>query len=459
MGELVQEYSMTSIEQNIKPKPSLSVHPLRSSSIWERMNYYSAPGVSIAVIQDYQIVGVACYGVRETGKLDYVTPQSMFQGASISKMVTAVAVLLMAEKGILDIHADVNRYLKSWKVPANANWQPVVTVSMLLSHYAGTTVLRQPGYRRDQDLPTLQQILNGESPSNSSPVIVNMPPGMIMNYSGGGYTIVQLLVEELLNKPFAEIMQEYVLEPLNMKNSTYVQPLTEQFHDRAATAHTHGGRPFTDKWNVYPDQASQGLWTTPTDIALLLLELCRSADGHSTIGLSSETCACMMSRTGTGLRISGRGKHLRFGHQGRGHGFTGEGVMYRYGGSGAVIMYNSTQGQTDLLEEILDRIAVVYGWPEFIPSDFCNEALVIDATPLSGEYRLPTGEKLRITGDGSEIYMEFPGQAAFAIYSSDGITFHSNAVVGTAKFDFGEGSVAESIVLNIGGLTVRASRW
>ena len=136
----------------------------RRSSLKDRMAHFHTPGVSIAVVNDGRIEWASGFGVKEWGKPDPVTDETIFQAGSISKPIFAMAVMRLVQDGKLDLDRDVNRYLKSWKVPANESWQPRVTLRQLLSHTAGLTVHGFPGYARSEKIPTVAEILDGRPP-------------------------------------------------------------------------------------------------------------------------------------------------------------------------------------------------------------------------------------------------------------------------------------------------------
>jgi len=144
-----------------------------TATLEDRMAHHRTPGVSIAAIRDHEIEWACGFGVKEVGKPDRITSETVFQAGSISKPVAAAAALRLVDEGKIDLDADVNRYLRSWKVPANDGWQPIVTLRQLLSHTGGTTVHGFPGYAQGEAIPTLIQVLNGEEPANTPAVRVN----------------------------------------------------------------------------------------------------------------------------------------------------------------------------------------------------------------------------------------------------------------------------------------------
>jgi hypothetical protein len=148
-----------------------------------RMAELHVPGVSIAVIHDGAIQWARGFGVARVGGPP-VTAKTLFQAASISKPVTALAVLRLVQAGKLDLDTDVNGYLKSWKIPENTfTEEHPVTLRELLTHSAGVTVHGFPGYASGAPIPTLTQVLNGTPPANSPAIRVDTTPGTAWRYS------------------------------------------------------------------------------------------------------------------------------------------------------------------------------------------------------------------------------------------------------------------------------------
>ncbi len=213
----------TTIEQRIQdsllPPVLINGRSLSSQTrkLADRMQELHVPGASVAVIHQGKIERAQGFGVTKAGGAA-VTSETLFQAASISKPVTAMAVLRLVESGKLNLDHDVNEYLKTWKVPENEfTDKKKVTLRELLSHTAGTTVHGFGGYASGEQLPTLVQVLNGEKPANSPPIRVDVEPATIWRYSGGGYVITQQLLEDVAGKPFPQIMHELVLDPIGMK--------------------------------------------------------------------------------------------------------------------------------------------------------------------------------------------------------------------------------------------------
>jgi CubicO group peptidase (beta-lactamase class C family) len=256
--------------------------PERTYTILERMRHHHVPGMSIAVINGGKIEWAGAYGVTEFGGTVPVDTGTLFQAGSISKPVAAMGALKLVEQGRLALDDDVNTRLLSWKVPdAPAANGKKVTLRELLSHSAGLTVHGFPGYEMGKPVPTIVQVLDGTPPANTAAVRIDTEPGTIWRYSGGGITVMQLLMEDVTHEPFAAYMQRAVLGPIGMRQSTYEQPLPPARARRAASGHEQTDTPVPGRFHVYPEMAAAGLWTTPSDLARWAMEVQRAGRGES----------------------------------------------------------------------------------------------------------------------------------------------------------------------------------
>src|SRR6185369_4030562 len=173
-----------------------------------RMEELHVPGVSIAVIRQGQIEWARGFGVKEVGGAP-VTADTLFQAASISKPVFALGVLRLVEQGKLALDKDVNQYLKTWKLPDNDYTRTKkVTLRGILSHSAGLTVHGFPGYEAGEALPGVPQILDGAKPANTPAIRVDVVPGTLYRYSGGGYVLAQQLLADVTGIPTSKYLQE-----------------------------------------------------------------------------------------------------------------------------------------------------------------------------------------------------------------------------------------------------------
>lgn len=352
------------VERGLLPRGAAPGAP--GARLADRMAVHAVPGVSIAVINDGVVEWARGYGVVEAGARTPVTPRTLFQAASISKPVASLAALLLVAQGRLSLDEPVNARLVSWKVPANqfTAAQPV-TLRRLLSHTAGLTVHGFPGYEVGRPVPTLVQVLDGRGPANTDAIRVDVMPGTVNRYSGGGYTVVQQLLVDVTRKPFPALLSELVLRPIAMTDSTYEQPLAPGLRGEAASGHDGSGKPIRGRYHTYPEMAAAGLWTTPTDLARFAIELQHALAGTSRV-IPPATASAMTTRQlddyGLGLSIGGSSASARFGHGGANAGFRCEMTAFAAAGKGAVVMTNGDNGGA-LAAEILRAIAREYSWP------------------------------------------------------------------------------------------------
>jgi CubicO group peptidase (beta-lactamase class C family) len=453
------------IENNLKGEDSILRRSSKRQSLNQRMKAHYVPGLSVAVINDYQLEWARGYGVREWGTANAVDTNTLFQAASISKPVTAIAALRLVEAGKLALDEDVNRYLSSWQIPANGSWQPRITLRHLLSHTGGLTVHGFLGYGDDEVVPSLHQILDGEIPANSEPIRVNILPGISWRYAGGGYCILQQMLEDVTGKPFSDLMNELVFEPLGMMNSRYEHPLTEQYWLNAAHAHYYTSQPIKGKWYTYPELAAAGLWTTPSDLARLVIEIQLASAGKSTRLLSQSMVEQMLSPVikadegamGLGFFLLKEGSALRFGHGGDNVGYKAIFMAYREHGQGAIIMANGDQGDS-LKKEVLDAIAEEYNWLEYLPDEsWPMDDKPTKGTDYEGEYQLTPFIVLKVQQDEDALQLLLPDQAPMPLLPLSETTFRVQDVEAIVEFVRIEG-MTRSLVLKQSGSALTASR-
>ncbi|HEY3458827.1 MAG TPA: serine hydrolase domain-containing protein [Bryobacteraceae bacterium] len=279
---VLQSHAATSdhieaVENGLLPAVVIKGRPVRHASILERMKALNVRGVSIAVVNNYEIEWAKGYGFADLESKRPVEVTTLFQAGSISKPVAAVAAMKMVEKGIFALNQDINTFLKTWKLPDNEfTKDKKVTLREILSHSAGLTVHGFPGYAAGDPLPTLVQILNGEKPANTPPIRVDIVPGSIWRYSGGGYTIMQLAMTDVSGKAFPAIMRDTVLSKASMRSSTYENPLPARLSELAATGYRRDGTRVPGRYHTYPEMAAAGLWTTASDLARFGIEIQKS---------------------------------------------------------------------------------------------------------------------------------------------------------------------------------------
>jgi CubicO group peptidase (beta-lactamase class C family) len=439
------------IEQGLMPGIVIAGQASPAMRLADRMRFYATPGVSVAVINDGAIDWARGYGVAEAGGTAPITPHTRFQAASISKPVASLGALLLVSQGRLSLDDPVNARLESWKVPDNAlTAKTPVTLRRLLSHTAGLTVHGFGGYPVGAAVPTLVQVLDGAKPANSAAVRVDVLPGSIYRYSGGGYTVVQQLMIDVTGRPFPALMSELVLRPLGMTDSTYEQPLPASLVGQAATAHRGDGKPIPGRYHTYPEMAAAGLWTTPTDLAKFAIEVQRAlADKSGVIPADKarEMTTNVMDNYGLGLSVSGTGAAARFGHGGSNDGFRCQMTAFLSGGRGAVVMTNVDRGSA-LASEILRAIAREYGWPAFTPV----EKTVVHLAPaamaaVEGRYELAPGRTVEVRVIEGKLFV-IDGNERIELFAESASKFFEFVEENSIEFVKGADGVVTEMLIN-----------
>lgn len=338
--------------------------PDGGTSVLERMEAYQVPGISIAVVVNGRLEWARGFGIANTDTGRAVYKNTLFQAGSISKPVAALAVLTLLEQNKVDLDENVNQYLKDWKIPENEfTVDEKVTLRRLLTHTAGVTVHGFPGYRQQDDFPDIRDVLDGKG--NTDKIEVDRVPGPTWRYSGGGYTIMEKVVEDVSGLPFEQYMAKNVFESLGMTNSTYQQPLPAELHAQASAAYDQHGKMIDGLWNNYPEQAAAGLWTTPSDLAKYVIEIQKIHSETSTGFLSKETVDLMLTphwnNWGLGPGLNMVNGALMFLHGGKNAGFSNQFIAFVEPKNAVIIMTNGDNGFS-LIKEILDSIFRHYRW-------------------------------------------------------------------------------------------------
>ncbi len=332
------------------------------------MERFGVPGISVAVIHDFDVHWAKGYGVADVETGAPVDVATLFQAASISKPVTAMAAMVAVQQGRFSLDDDINTILESWRLDGNGfTDERPVTPRLLFSHTAGLGDGHGfPGYDPGVPRPTAVQILDGDEPSNVEAVTMVRPPLTAMHYSGGGTTIMQLALTDVFGEPFPELMRKTVLEPVGMTTSTFEQPLPPDRDANAARAHA-GGRALGDaKWHVYSAMAAAGLWTNARDLARFAIEVQKAARGDPDRVFTAASAAEMLSPVGVGdfavgFSIAREGQGWYFSHGGGNWGFTCYLVAHKAKGYGAAVMTNASGGG-QVFQEVIARIQRAYGW-------------------------------------------------------------------------------------------------
>ena len=372
-------FSSFTLAQNINEKIKSFEHNLnawdktkhKKSTLKERMNFYEVNAVSIAVVKDYKIEWIKAYGLADVSEKRPTTTETLFQAASISKSFNSLGILKLVEAQKLNLDQDINTFLKTWKFPYDSiSKGRKINIAQLLNHTAGLSVGGFGGYEKGQDLPSITQILDGAKPANSNAVRSIFEPGLKFQYSGGGTTVSQLILEDTTGEEYADYMLKNVLQPLGMKQSSFNQPPSANKKNLLATGY-NGKIEVVGKYHIYPEQAAAGLWTNPTDLAKYIIDTQLSLQGKSNKVLSKEMSIERLENN-LGVFVQNYNGTKYFGHSGGNEGFVCHYIGSLEDGNGIAIMTNGRNMQ--LVNEIVSSIANLNHWKKY-PFESIKESI------------------------------------------------------------------------------------
>lgn len=329
------------------------------------------PSISVALVEQGRVSLVA-RGYRNMARGDPASPATPYQAASISKTVAAMAAIALAAPGKISLDADVANYLKRWKLPPlPAKSSRPVTLRRLFGMTAGANVPGYLGYAVGARLPTDIQILEGASPANSAPVRIITPPGTVRAYSGGGCQVAEVAMEDAVGQSFDDLAARLILRPLGMARSGFFQPPDKEERWLFAHAHDDAGRAIAGGWHVYPEYAAAGLWSTPSDLAKIILAMIAAQKGEAKAMFGADGLAAMLSSVddlgyGLGVALKGDGAQRIAMKRGNNLGFRSGLVACPASGQGAVVMTNGDGGEA-VVDAVLDALAARYRWPARAP--------------------------------------------------------------------------------------------
>ncbi|HLX54680.1 MAG TPA: serine hydrolase [Aquella sp.] len=338
----------------------------------------------ISLMQKHQ-VHASGYALIEDGKIFAtdtisidseieVSTHSLFQACSLSKPLTAYVILKLVEAGKLDLDKPINQQLKSWKIPGG-EYADQITVKHCLTMTSGLCYGESktsfPGYLQSQSIPTLQNILDGIEPAANVglPIRSSCQPGSVYSYSGAGFMVLQKLIEDATGTAFAKFLDEQVFPSMSMTQSTFECPLGEVHRNLAVPGFDKFGEINNAGWYNIPYTASGGLWSTPSDLALFILQITK-VYRWANVNFPQSLFSMMLEPQENSIFgllsvvVDGKGESLNFRKNGHNTGYHNELLMFPNTGQGVVVMTNSANGIA-LINEFIDFIARQYKWPDY----------------------------------------------------------------------------------------------
>lgn len=338
------------------------------------MKNSKVPGLSIAVINNFQIEWTKGYGWADLKEEKPVTTEVAFGAASVSKAINGFAFLKLAQDGKIDLHEDINNILTSWKFPYAGDIP--ITSYQLLTHTSGLWYHTTSTFNHDPIKPTLIKMLDRKrSPQDKSKPYLHSSngPGMKREYTNVGISVSQQVLIDATGMEYEDYVRQEVFDPLGMENSFYL--LNKKRHN-FASGYRESGKRLAGKYRPVVEYAPGGLWTTPTDLAKFVIDIQRSHLDLSNKVLTSESLKLMLTpssqilahnnvvTTGVGSFLINKNGYRYFLHEGHGSGFTALIIGSYEGGKGVVILTNGTD--PSLTQAAAGRVAEVYGWEGFL---------------------------------------------------------------------------------------------
>ena len=405
------------VEHGLLPRVAFTGET-QPAGVETRMALHKTPAFSVAVIRNGALDWSAAWGKLQADGAP-AGCDSLFQAGSLAKPATVLAALRMRQQGLIDLDADVETYLSSWRLPAgHQTTAHPVTLRNLLTHTAGITPGGYGGYAQGLPLPTDPQTVAAVAPANSRKVEVLEAPGTSLKYSGGGYTVTEIALQDRLQQPFEQIMRTWLTVPVGMKQADFTQPLPATSHGHTARGHGVDGSVVAGGWHNHPEQAAAGLWATASDLAALLIELRKGWQGTSTVFTQDsirELLADPIGGHAYGFRLIGDGEKVFLTHYGGTVGYRAGMTLNLTTGNGAVYLTNSDNG-SDLGLEFLGAVAAVYDWPMFRTMQVQRATQPVEGLKsLVGRYAFEDGPTISVVYEQEALTLVFPNGDRYAM--------------------------------------------
>lgn len=349
---------------------------IKRKSIWQQMRDRNVPGVAVAAVANNRIAWSCGYGHLKQGEPHAVHPESLFQAASISKVIDALGILRAERMRLLDIDDDITNRLTSWTPSYARGVRGAVTIRQLLSHSGGINVGGFGGYPVGMTLPSLLQVLNGtQPPANSDRVRVTTTPGGAAEYSGGGFEILHQLLIDVVGGGFERWMQGNLLSRLGMDDTTFAINLPRaQFRDNnVAAGHDRNGNPINGDRNRYPESAAAGAYSNVLDLARMIICINSGGTVYGIRSLGQTQIADLLTPHaitaegviyGLGVRLNRRNRRAGFGfkyqHGGTNAGFRAAFIGFPNRNTGVAVMTNGND--SSLRWDVANAVVNAYGW-------------------------------------------------------------------------------------------------
>ncbi|MEJ5102724.1 serine hydrolase domain-containing protein [Chryseobacterium sp. MYb328] len=432
-----------------------------SLNIEPQLEKYKLPGFSLVVFENYKIVYSSQVGVKSMDSKEKLDENTAFSTASIAKPITALLCHILEEKGLINLNDPIDKYLKRWHLPKSKfteNNSP--TWKQFLNHTAGTSQGGFEDHYEGETIPTITQSLLGQIPRYDKEIEFLFTPGTSFEYSGGGYVIIQMALEDTLNKPIAELAQEYIFSPLGMKNTTMIQPNEKGFLKNVAFVHDKEGKVIKTGLPITPQVAPSGLWSTPTDLAKLSIEIQNALRNKNNKVISHKVAKEVTKVTALKNAVGGwsYGWQKSFGYSnydwfscnGSNTGVGGNVLASMTDGNGMVYLANGEKpNRFPVMNHTRTKILTVMDWNKETHEDIQELPLSLKKQLIGtyDDFLYGQGMETKILEKNNRLYVESPilehfkGKNEYELLYLKNGTFRIVDYPNLLKFDFSNGKV------------------
>ncbi|KVV16437.1 serine hydrolase [Flavobacterium sp. TAB 87] len=465
---LILTVLFSSCKTSLKTFPKKNFSYLTESlNIDQQLKENKLAGFSIVVFENYQVVYSNQFGVKSTNSNEKIDQNTAFSTASISKPITSILCHILEEKGLLNLDDPIDGYLKRWHLPKSSfteNNSP--TWRQFLNHTAGTSQSGFADYYEGDTIPTIKQSLLGQIPRYDKEIEFLFTPGTNWQYSGGGYVIIQMALEDTFNTSIATLANEYIFTPLGLKNTTMIQPNEKGFLSDVALVHDENEKVIKTGLPITPQIGASGLWSTPNDLAQLTIEIQNALRNKNNKVISHQVAKKITEVTALKNAVGGwgYGPQRSFGYNnfdwircgGSNTGVGSEIFATMTDGNGFVYMANGEKpNRFPVFQQTQTNLLTLLNWNKTTPSQKTQEIPLLLQDKLVGTYDdflYGQGMNTKIIKKNTKLYVESPLLQLYKGKNENELIYLKNGLFkivdypNLLKFNFKDGKL-NSVVL------------
>lgn len=438
-----------------------------SLNIDKQLEKHKLAGFSLVVFENYEIVYSHQFGVKSINSQAKIDQNTAFSTASISKPITALLCFILEEKGLINLDDPIDNSLKRWHLPKSKfteNNSP--TWRQFLNHTAGTTQGGFADYYEGDTIPTIKQSLLGQIPRYDKEIEFLFTPGTDWEYSGGGYVIIQMALEDTFNKSIAELANEYIFSPLGLKNTTMIQPNEKGFPTNVALVHDENEKVIRTGLPITPQVGASGMWSTPTDLAKLSIEIQNALRNKNNKVISHSVAKKVTEVTALKNAVGGwsYGWQKSFGYNnydwfscnGSNTGVGGNILATMIDGNGMVYLANGEKpNRFPVMNHTRNKILAVMNWNKASNDDIQEIPLSLKEKLIGTYDDFLYGQKMetKIVEKNNRLYVESPILAHFKGQNDNELVYLKNGLFkiidypNLLKFDFSDGKLSSVVLI------------